>query len=336
MSDVQPPAELLLIHGTERHLVDVAAHAWVEAARQLCVSDLNVEVIEAPSKLDQVRRSIAEVPFLDARRYIVVRDPPQLAERARRGTDSADALAAALSDRAPTTSLCLVTHVRVPPAHPVLIAVQRLGGRITLHQPLRRPELREWLDQRCAERRLRLPRAAVDHLLAVTGGDLGCLGNELDKLVAYSDGRAQIGVDEVRAVAAGDDQVEVWDVIDKLLTPPAARGAAAVEALLGEGVSTQNLISALANQFRELLRAGEILARGGRGSAALAAELGLPPWRAERLARRAARVDLDEVQGWLLALQRLDADTKLGKVDDADGLRSMMLRAALQLSPQPA
>jgi DNA polymerase-3 subunit delta len=336
MNGSAAPAELMLIHGSERHLVDVAARVWLEQARQLCVSDLNVEVLEAPSRLDQVRRSIAEVPFLDARRYVVVRDPPQLAERVRRGSDSAEDLAAALAERAPTTSLCLVAHVRVAPANPVLTAMQSLGGRVRLHQPLRGRELREWLDRRCAEHGLRLPRPALDHLLAVTGGDLGCLGNELDKLVAYADGRAQLGVDEVRAVAAGNDQVEVWDVVERLLSPPAARGAAAIEELLTEGASTQQLISVLANQFRELLRAGEFLAAGGRGSAALAQELGLPSWRAERLARWATRVDLDQVESWLRALQRLDADTKLGKVDDADGLRAVMLRAALQLSPQPA
>ena len=320
------PAELLLIHGEERFLVDREARAWLAAARAASASDFSVEVLDAPSRLDGLRRSLIEVPFLDARRHLLVRDPPQLSERPRRGADSAEALAGALETRAPSTSVCLVAHTKVSAANPVLKAVQRLRGRISEHPLPRRRELRVWLERRVAERRLRLPRGAVDHLLLVVGADLGRMENELDKLAAHSGGGAVPTLDQVRILAGGLEQLAAWDIVDRLLTPPHVRGAAAVDALIEDGVSPIYLLSVVAGQLREVLAAAEVLAGGG-GAAAVAGRLGLPPWRAERLVRWTGRVSPELLVDWLRQLQRLDAGVKAGELDDASGLRSFALRA---------
>jgi DNA polymerase-3 subunit delta len=320
------PAELLLIHGEERFLVDREARAWLAAARAASASDFSVEVLDAPSRLDGLRRSLIEVPFLDARRHLLVRDPPQLSERPRRGADSAEALAAALETRAPSTSVCLVAHTKVSAANPVLKAVQRLRGRISEHPLPRGRELRAWVERRVAERRLRLPRGAVDHLLLVVGADLGRMENELDKLAAHSGGGAVPTLDQVRILAGGLEQLAAWDIVDRLLTPPHVRGAAAVDALIDDGVSPLYLLSVVAGQLRDVLAAAEVLAGGG-GAAAVAGRLGLPPWRAERLVRWAGRVSPELLVDWLRQLQRLDAGVKAGELDDASGLRSFALRA---------
>jgi len=324
------PAELLLVHGEERFLVDREARGWLAAAREASASEFSVEVLDAPTRLDGLRRSLIELPFLDARRHVLVRDPPQLSERPRRGADSAEALAAALESRAPSTSVCLVAHTRVTPANPVLKAVQRLRGRISEHPLLRGRELRGWVDRRLAERRIRLPRGAVDHLLLVVGADLGRMDSELDKLVAFSAGGRTVTLEDVRILAGGAEQLATWDVIERLLTPPHGRGAAAVDTLIEDGISPLYLLSILAGQLREVLAAAEVLSAGG-GAPAVAARLGLPPWRAERVVRWAGRVSPDLVADWLRRLQRLDAGVKMGELDDTSGLRAFALRASGEL-----
>lgn len=326
-----PEVELLLIHGDERYLVDRDARAWLQAARRASASDLNVEVLESPVKLDQVHRSLTEVAFLDDRRHLLIRDPPQLAERPRRGADSAEALAEALRDRSPTTSVCVVAHLRVAPTNPVLRAVTELRGLIVQHATPRGRELRDWLEREVRSHGLKLRRGAYDHLILVAGTDLGRLETEVDKLTAYADGRPDLSDDEVRRIVGGAEQVEVWDVIDRLLGTPAGRGAAAIDSLIADGVSTQYLIAILAGQFRELIQAADLLRTRGGGAATLARELRLPPWRADRLMRWTSAVPADVVEGWLRALQRLDAAIKAGEAVDTDGLRAFALRAADQV-----
>lgn len=328
-----PALGLLLIHGDERFLVDRDARAWLAAARAAALSDLDVEVLEAPARLDGVRVSLGIAPFLAQQRSILLRDPPQLLDRPRRGADSAEALASALAERAPTTSVCVVVHQRVSPTHPVL-GVIRGAGRVVEYPRRRGRELRTAVEDMVRARALRLPRGAIDRLLEVANGDLGVVDTEIAKLAAYAGG-GPVNLEDARRLIAGAEQVETWDLLERLVTPPHGRGPAALESLLGEGVSSQYLISILAGQLRELLLALDLIAEGS-GPGALAAELGVPPWRAERVVRWARGVRPEQVEGWLRALQQLDADVKMGLADDAAGLRSLVLRAARELAGEGA
>ena len=326
------PPPLLLVHGEERHLVDAEAYQWLDAARAQSSSDLNIEVFDAPSKLDQVRRSLTEMPFLDPMRHVMLRDAPQLTERARRGADPPDLLATALRERAPTTVVCLVVHGKVAVTNPVLAALRDLGGRISYHAPVRGRDLRAWLDARLRPAGLRLPPDAVQHMLTVSNGDLGVLENEVAKLRAYAAGRQTLTADEVARLVGGDEQVEVWGVLDRLLGVAPGAGAAAVDGGLGGGMSSQYLIATMSGQIRDLLEAQEVLRERRGGPPALAAALGIPPWKAERLARQSSVVPGEVLEGWLRALQRLDADVKAGRVEDASALRSFALRAAREVT----
>jgi DNA polymerase-3 subunit delta len=333
MSDLAPPLPaLLLIHGEERHLVDAEATQWLDTARAQSSSDLNIEVFDAPAKLDQVRRSLAEMPFLDPLRHVMVRDAPQLTERGRRGAEPAELLITALGERSPTTVVCLVVHSKVAATNAVLAAVRDLGGRISFHLPVRGRDLRSWLETRVRAAGLRMPPNAVQHLITVSNGDLGVLENEVAKLRAYSGGGGTLSLEQVTRLAGGEEQIEVWGVLDRLLSPTPGAGATAVDNGLGAGMSSQYLIATMSGQIRDLLEAQELLRERRGGPAALAQALGVPPWRAERLARQAGAVPGPVLEGWLRALQQLDADVKGGRVEDASALRSFALRAARQVT----
>ena len=324
---------LLLVHGEERHLVDLAVSGWRERVRQRS-PELDIEVFDAPARLDGLRRSLTEVPLLDPERSVLVRDPPQLTGSARRGADSADALAAMLGERAPTTAVCLVAHARVAAQHPVLAAVKTLGGAIRYFAPLRARELRSWLEREIQRRGLRLGPGSADRLLQVVGSDLGALDAELAKLSAYAAGRP-LSVSDVGRAVAGDEPLEVWSVLEQLLGPKPARGAATLEHLLAEGRSSQHLLAILAGQVRDLVLAQAFMRV--RGSAVgLATELKIPDWRAERLARQARSVAPAVAASWIEALHEVDRGVKAGEVGDQDALRLATLRAARQVATRAA
>src|SRR5258706_7161301 len=109
--------------------------------------------------------------------------------------------------------------------------------------------------------------------------------NEVAKLGAYAAGRQALSVEEVTRLVGGDEQVEVWGVLDRLLGPAPGAGAAAVDGGLGGGMSSQYLIATMGGQIRDLLEAQEVLRERRGGAAALASALGIPPWKAERLPR---------------------------------------------------
>jgi DNA polymerase-3 subunit delta len=320
-------AALLLVHGEDRYRVDAEVRRWREIAAG---AQLGVEVIDPPAPLDRLRSALAEVPLFDDRRYVLVRDPPQLGGGRRAGEGGRE-LASALELRAPTTSVCLVCHQAVPPSHPVAAAVTRLGGQVLARPPLRGRELRAWAEAAAGTRGLRLGTAGIDHLLRVAGSDLGVLTSELDKLDAYRKGTTgapdAVPMAVLRDLVAGAEGVEVWNVLERLLGPDPGRGAAAALAMVEEGRSAIYILATVAGQLSELRRV-QALQESGVTPAALAGKLGIPDWRADRLARQARAIPPQTVERWLRRLHQLDVAIKTGEADDRGGIGGFALEAA--------
>jgi DNA polymerase-3 subunit delta len=345
-ADVGPETvAILLVHGEDRHRVDQEVARWRETAAS---AQLGIEVIDPPTPMERVRSALAEVPLIDEHRYVLLRDPPQLVG-GRRGGEGGRDLASALELRAPSTAVCLVAHQQIPASHPVLAAVSRLGGTVLQRSPLRGRELRAWIGDAAARRRVRLPAGGVEHLLRVAGPDLGIISGELDKLRAFGEGGgaaaapaasggslpSEIDMEALRRLVGGAEAVEIWNVLERLLGAQPALGAAAAIAMMDEGRSAIYLIATLAGQLSELRRVQALLASGAP-PAALAGRLHIPEWRAERLARQARALAPEIVESWLRRLHSLDVAVKSGEADDREGVTGFALAAARSLEDQKA
>lgn len=328
MAALAPLNPITLIHGEDRYLVDRAATAWRDRARP---AQLDVEVIDTPGRLDDLRHAIAETPLFDPERALLVRDPPQLTGAAKRGgADPPERLAAILAERAPTTVICLVSHAKVPDRNPVLAAVKAMRGDVQFFVAVKGRELRAWVDREVAARKLRLGPGSVEHLIRVAGPDLGSIASELDKLVAYSGGRP-LSITDLRAAVAGDEATGLYDTLGDLVGSTPAKGAEAIDRLLSEGRPAQYLLAILAGQIRDLVLAQAHIQTHGSPSG-LASELGKPDWAIERLVRQARSVPDGLAAGWLVALHDADRKLKTGEISDTDGLRLAVLRAAADLT----
>jgi DNA polymerase III subunit delta len=321
-------SELTLIHGEERFLVDRSVREWRERARP---AQLGVEVFDSPGRLDELRLAVAETPLFDPERALLVRDPPQLTGSSKRGgADPPERLASILAERAPTTVLCLVAHAKVPDRNEVLVAVKQLGGSVIFHPAIKGRELRAWVEREIASRKLRLGPGSVDHVIRVAGPDLGSIASELDKLVAFADGRA-LSITDLRAAVAGDESAGLYETLNDLVGTTPGKGAESIDRLLSEGRAGQYLLAILAGQIRDLVLAQAHLRTHGSTSG-LAAALGVPEWRADRLSRQARAVPAALPAGWLDALHDVDRKVKTGEIGESDGLRLVVLRAAAELT----
>jgi DNA polymerase III delta subunit len=320
---VEDSAGLLLVHGDEPHLVDATVERWRAAA-----GDADLEVIDAPARLEPLIASLVDMPLFAAERHVLVRDLPQLSG-ARRGSSGVDELTHALATRAPSTHVCFAVRATVAPGNPVLAAIKAGGGRVVHHEKLRTPDRRRWLEGELSRRGLRLPAGGAELLLRCTAGDLGAMGGELDKIEALG---GTPTIEQLEQLVAGTEQLELYRVLDLLAGPQPAQGAALLADLVAEGRSTQYLLSILAGQIRDLLMAHALLLRGQRGAAAVAASMRVPAWRAERVLRTANAIPATLAMAWMRQLQRIDAGLKAGEVDDAAALQHWGLAAAQALS----
>jgi DNA polymerase III subunit delta len=325
-----PLNQLTLIHGEDRFLVDRSVGEWRDRARP---SQLDIEVFDAPGRLNEFRHSVAEMPLFDPERALLLRDPPQLTGSAKRGgADPPERLVAILDELAPTTVLCLAVHAKVPDRNPVLVAAKARGGSIVFHAAVKGRDLRSWVEREIGVRGLRLGAGSVDHLIRVAGPDLGSIASELDKLVAFAAGRP-LSISDVRTAVAGDEAAGLYETLGELLGPTPAKGAESIDRLLSEGRAGQYLLAILAGQIRDLVLAQAYMQAHGSG-AGLAAALGKPDWQADRLSRQARSVSPALAAGWLAALHDVDRKLKSGEIAETDGLRLVVLRAAVELTAE--
>ena len=318
---------LLLIHGDESYLVDRDVAAWRAAA------PVDIEVLDSPPTVQPVVASLVEVPLFADARAVLVRNLALLRPPKRGAADAADSdarraetdmLLRALPMRAPTTSVCFVVRGTVPANSRVLAAIRENGGTVLHHPEMKKPAVRQWLDAELRRRGLRLPPSGTEVLLQSTDGTLDSLAHELDKLFAHG----PVSADQLRALVAGSETLQVYEVVERLAGATPARGAVLLSRLLDEGTAPQWLLAILSGQLRDLLLVHGLVLRGTRGQAALASSLGKPPWMVERLLRQVQVVPAALAMAWLRELQRIDAGMKNGEVDDAAALRSWGLEAA--------
>ena len=203
---------------------------------------------------------------------------------------------------------------------------------MTFHPAVKGRELRSWVEREIAEHGLRLAAGSVDHLIRVAGPDLGSIESELDKLVAFADGKP-LSISEVRSAVAGDEATGLYETLGELLGPTPAKGAESIDRLLSEGRAGPYLLAILAGQIRDLVLAQAYLRQHGSG-AGLAAALGKPDWQADRLSRQARSVSPTLVAGWLAALHDVDRKLKTGEISETDGLRLAVLRAAAEVTAE--
>ena len=323
MSLVGDTPGLLLIHGDEPFLVDAAVTRW-----RTSTDSGDLEVIDAPAKLEPLIASLVDMPLFADERRVLVRDLPQLSG-GRRGSAGMDDVIHALGMRAPTTSVCFAVRVTVAATNPILAAVAANGGTVLHFERMRAGDRRRWLEGEVRRRSWRLPPGGVDLLMRCTGGDLGTMSAELDKLAAHGGVRS---VSDLERLVAGTEQLELYRVLDLLAGPQPGSGAALLVELVAEGRSMQYLLSILAGQLRDLLMAHALMLRGQGGAPAVAAAMRIPAWRAERVLRTAQSIPAVLALGWIRELQRIDAGLKAGDIDDTAALQQWGLSAAQSLN----
>lgn len=312
---------LLLVHGDEAYLVDRTVAAWRASASG------DIEVLDAPAKLEPLIASLVDMPLFADERHVLVRDLPQLSG-SRKGNTGVDELVHALPLRAPSTHLCLAVRATVAPGNPILASVHALGGRV-VHHPLLRPgDRRHWLETEVRSRHLTLPPGGAELLLRCSGGDLGAIDGELLKVAAHGE---RLTIEQLHLLVAGTEQLQLYNVLDLLAGPRPAAGAALLADLIAEGRSPQYLLSILAGQLRDLLMAHAVMLRGQRGAGVLATAMQIPTWRADRVLRTANAIPATLAMAWMRELQRVDAGLKAGEVDDVAALQHWGLSAAQAL-----
>lgn len=298
-----------MIVGDEELLVERAIGAVVAAARS---ADPETEVVElGPGTLEPGRLVELTSPSLfGGGKVLVLRSVQDL------GKDLAAEVTAYAKDPADDVVLVVVHHGGAK-GKALLDKLGTLGARKVTCPKITKPSERVGF-VRAEVRRAggAISEDAARFLLDAVGNDLRELASACSQLVSDTTG----AIDEA-AVARyhrGRAEVSGFTVADRAVEGRLAEALEQLRWALSTGVAPVLITSALAQGVRSLARVGGA-PRGLRG-AGLAKELGMPPWKVDRVRAQLRGWSPDGVARALGVVAEADAQVKGGAADPAYAL----------------
>jgi DNA polymerase-3 subunit delta len=174
------------------------------------------------------------------------------------------------------------------------------------------------------------PQAASD-LAELVGSNKEAAQHEIEKLLAHAAFQRAITPRDVEKVSLIiGEQGDFFALIDSLTSGQTAKSMEMLEDLLMEREPIV-LFFSLVSHFRLLLQAREIVDTG-RGDVDIARELGIHPYRAEKLAAQARRFTMSALEAIYQRLVDLDLQIKTGEIEPELAIETFVANLTAQVA----
>jgi DNA polymerase-3 subunit delta len=237
--------------------------------------------------------------------------------------------------QAPANQTCLVLiapglKLKEVQTHPIWRRL--LDQEAALEFPrLREGELPAWLEGEAKRQGKTLGPGTARQLVEVVGQNLLELSQELEKLILYTGAQTSISAADAARLSSHSRTHTIFELVEALGQSRPDKALKVLGRLLELGEPPSRILVMLARQVRLLIRTREGLQRH-LDAAALAKELGVPKFVAEKLQRQAGGFRLGQLKGQLIRLHEADHHFKTGMAVP----RLLLEKVILDLCPLPA
>jgi DNA polymerase-3 subunit delta len=308
-------ANVLLLHGEERFLVEEKAKGLIEDWRRELVSDFGYEPIDAAGLTSaRLQDAVLQAPFLDPYRVVWVRGV---------AAARAEGLAAGLAEVPATTRVLITVAGRLGAGNKLVKAATAAGGRVEESSRLKGRALTDWAANRADQ--LGLPRALGAQVTRVSHADAGVIDSELQKLAAYKASGSKLTADVVTELLAGAREDEIFKLTDNLLPRPTAQAWTVARNLYRSGIQPTSVAYRMARHLALVL---EVRARQERGEslAFMQAEMSEHSFVVQKAYDVARDVTPARLEAGLRAIRDYEWEVKSGQVDAELGLDVLLTR----------
>lgn len=290
---------------------------------------LNTTILEGQKlTVNELKAAAEAMPFLSPVRLVIVkgllerfetRTKPASTKKnaASLKADEAASLATCIRALPPSTVLVLADNIEVKKPflqNNSLFATIAEKAEVKSFPTLKGQKLSQWIDARISRQGGSISRQALNRLIEIIGGDLFTMGNEIDKLIAFTSGR-QIEEKDIRSVVSASQDADIFAMIDAVMDHQAGPAEQILEKLLQNGVVPPQILVMIARQVRVLIQIRQLRVLK-RPAAEIQTATGIfNPFAWEKTSRRADRYTLERLKGIYLKLLGTDLAVKTGKFD---------------------
>ena len=300
-------APIYLLVGEEallREEATAAIRTGVLGADDANVGVFNADVVYGDeTEAAEILSLCRNLPMFAARRLVVVRDIGALrAKETERLLSYLDA---------PVETTCLVlTGAKVDGRIKFFQTLKKLAVTVDCG-PLEARTLPAWIREQAAALGLRVDEAAREALQQASGGDLGVMRREMEKLAAYLMPKTDVRAEDVEAVRGADTGSTVWDLLTALGRKDRGNALRIMGCVLEAGEYPPQLLGLIAWRWRQLWKAHEQIARRVP-EAGVARAIGAPPSQARTIIEQARTFSSSDLERAFEAFRETDSRLKGG------------------------
>lgn len=219
------------------------------------------------------------------------------------GKDPIELLLATCKSVAP--GITIIIHHTGGGRQKMMVAKFRKLAEVHEANPISPRDRTSWVTNEFRTHGVRPTPDVVHALLEGVGSDLRELASAVSQLVSDTDG--EVTVDTVRAYYEGVAEVSGFDIADLAVTGQSARAVASCRRALQLGMHPVALATALSMKVAGIAR---LYSTRTTNFQALAGQVGMAPWLAEKTAKVARRWSGDNVSRAVILMAELDAEVK--------------------------
>lgn len=294
------PAPAYLIVGDDPYLASEAIDKTISGVPELAVSEFG-----PAAEVSAIFEALTTPPMFGDVRVVLVRDADELPAAALREIE------AYLENPSPDASLVLVSKKPLPK---VAFQVKKVG-RVVEAARGKRTDIFAWLREEAKSRGLKPSAEGPAALVEAVGEERLALAHALDELALSLGDGARLGGEEVRRQFKERTDARVFGFIDAVAGRQGGPALELLHRLVRVGEAPQALFWMLVRHFRMLILAAGAAGAGG-SSQEISQMLGLPGWRAEKLARQARNFNSKELNEIFQLLA--EADRKMKKSEEPE------------------
>ena len=277
--------------------------------------------------LAEVRHHSSTFPFLADRRLVIVTGLlERLGQKNRSNADRqflAD-LAAYLPTLPPTTRLIFAESTTLSKRNRVLaLALKREDGHAKTFNAPSGTGLTRWVRNRVKQAGGTIEPRAADTLCTFVGNDLYQLHNEIEKLVAYTDGQRPITTDDIQLLTPHARQANIFDMVDALGRRDGKTASRIYHQLLDAGDHPLALLGMIIRQFRLMIQVQELAPKLGSPQA-IARELRQNPYPIQKILAQSKNYTPEQLVAVYHKLLDTDVDIKTGRMEPTLALDTLI------------
>lgn len=177
------------------------------------------------------------------------------------------------------------------------------------------PQLTTWIKREMVKRGGKVDSQAIEKLAVAVGNDLWQMTNEIDKLIALTDGgRRAIGARDVALLVKAKIDDNIFNLVDALGARNKKQALKLLTDQMKEGAEPQYLFTMITRQFRILLQIKDFIeSKKGWSYQDAARQLSLHPFVARKAMVQAKNFTLAELKKIYSSLQEVDIGLKTSK-----------------------